>query len=260
MANFNLKNLGITNPKNILRNLEPAVLIEHAVIKGEGKLSKTGALTVNTGKYTGRSPNDKFIVDSEGVHNEIAWGKVNRPISQEKFDALWERVTEYVNSLETVYVFDGYAGADPKYTMAFRVVNELASQNLFIRDLLIRPTTEQLESYTPDFIVLTAPGFKCDPVRDGVNSEAAIIIDYEAGKILIAGSQYSGEMKKSVFSTMNYFMTKKNVFPMHCSANIGKDNDTAIFFGLSGTGKTTLSADPERQLIGDDEHGWSDDE
>ena len=259
MANFNLNSLGITNPKQVLRNLEPATLIEHAVVKGEGKLSSTGALTVNTGKYTGRSPNDKFIVDSKGVHDEIAWGKVNRPISQEKFDALWNRVTEYVNSLETVYVFDGYAGADPKYTMAFRVINELASQNLFIRDLLIRPSKEQLESYTPDFVVLTAPGFKCDPERDGVNSEAAIIIDYEAGKILIAGSQYSGEMKKSVFSTMNYFMTKKNVFPMHCSANIGKDEDTAIFFGLSGTGKTTLSADPERQLIGDDEHGWSDD-
>ena len=257
MANFNLNSLGITNPKQVLRNLEPATLIEHAVVKGEGKLSSTGALTVNTGKYTGRSPNDKFIVDSKGVHDEIAWGKVNRPISQENFDALWNRVTEYVNSLETVYVFDGYAGADPKYTMAFRVINELASQNLFIRDLLIRPSKEQLESYTPDFVVLTAPGFKCDPERDGVNSEAAIIIDYEAGKILIAGSQYSGEIKKSVFSTMNYFMTKKNVFPMHCSANIGSNEDTALFFGLSGTGKTTLSADPNRKLIGDDEHGWS---
>ena len=259
MENFNLDNLGITNPKSILRNLEPAKLIEHAVIRGEGKLSKTGALTVVTGKYTGRSPNDKFIVDSKGVHDEIAWGKVNRPISQEKFDALWEKVTAYINNLETVYVFDGFAGADKKYTMTFRVVNELASQNLFIRDLLIRPTKEELETFIPDFNILVAPGFKCDPERDGVNSEAAIIIDYEAHKILIAGSQYSGEIKKSVFSTMNYFMTKKNVFPMHCSANIGKNEDTAIFFGLSGTGKTTLSADPERQLIGDDEHGWSDD-
>ena len=259
MENFNLDNLGITNPKSILRNLEPAKLIEHAVIRGEGKLSKTGALTVVTGKYTGRSPNDKYIVDSKGVHDEIAWGKVNRPISQEKFDALWEKVTAYINNLETVYVFDGFAGADKKYTMTFRVVNELASQNLFIRDLLIRPTKEELETFIPDFNILVAPGFKCDPERDGVNSEAAIIIDYEAHKILIAGSQYSGEIKKSVFSTMNYFMTKKNVFPMPCSANIGKNEDTAIFFGLSGTGKTTLSADPERQLIGDDEHGWSDD-
>ncbi len=144
MEKFNLNSLGITKPTKILRNLNPATLTEHAVIRGEGKLSKTGALTVVTGKYTGRSPNDKFIVDSEGVHNEIAWGKVNRPISQEKFDALWEKVTAYIDSLETVYVFDGFAGADKKYTMTFRVVNELASQNLFIRDLLIRPTKEEL--------------------------------------------------------------------------------------------------------------------
>ena len=257
MANFNLNTLGITNPKSILRNLEPAVLVEHAVIKGEGKLSNTGALTVVTGKYTGRSPNDKFIVDSEGVHNEIAWGKVNRPISQEKFDALWEKVTEYINNLETVYVFDGFAGADPKYTMAFRVVNELASQNLFIRDLLIRPTAEQLETYTPDFNILVAPGFKCDPKMDGTNSEAAIVINYETHEVIIVGTYYSGEIKKSVFSVMNYILPKMGVLPMHCSANINELGDSTVFFGLSGTGKTTLSADADKTLIGDDEHGWS---
>lgn len=259
MSDFDLKSVGITHPKKIYRNVGPAILTELAIKNGDGKLSNTGALTVVTGKYTGRSPNDKFIVDSKGVHDEIAWGKVNRPISQEKFDALFKRVTEYLDSLENIYVFDGFAGADPKYTMAFRVINELASQNLFIHQLLIRPTKEELENYVPDFNILVAPGFKCIPERDGTNSEAAIIIDYEAHKILIAGSQYSGEIKKSVFSTMNYFMTKKNVMPMHCSANVGKDGDTAIFFGLSGTGKTTLSADPNRQLIGDDEHGWSND-
>lgn len=259
MSDFDLKSVGITHPKKIYRNVGPAILTELAIKNGDGKLSNTGALTVVTGKYTGRSPNDKFIVDSKGVHDEIAWGKVNRPISQEKFDALFKRVTEYLDSLENIYVFDGFAGADPKYTMAFRVINELASQNLFIHQLLIRPTKEELENYVPDFNILVAPGFKCIPERDGTNSEAAIIIDYEAHKILIAGSQYSGEIKKSVFSTMNYFMTKKSVMPMHCSANVGKDGDTAIFFGLSGTGKTTLSADPNRQLIGDDEHGWSND-
>jgi phosphoenolpyruvate carboxykinase (ATP) len=259
MENIDLKDIGISHPKHIYRNLEQATLTEIAIKKGEGKLSSTGALTVVTGKYTGRSPDDKFIVDGAKVHDEIAWGKVNRPISKEKFDALYQRVTEYIDSLDEVYVFDGYAGADKKYTMAFRVVNEMACQNLFIRDLLIRPTKEELKTYVPDFVILVAPGFKCVPERDGTHSEAAIIIDYEAHKILIAGTAYSGEIKKSVFSTMNYFMTKRDVMPMHCSANIGKDGDTAIFFGLSGTGKTTLSADPNRQLIGDDEHGWSND-
>lgn len=258
METYGLEKLGILNPKAVYRNLQPAQLVEKALERGEGVLSNTGALTVVTGKYTGRSPKDKFIVDGKGVHNEIAWGSVNKPISQEKFDALYEKVVAYLQNRE-IFIFDGFAGADPKYTMAFRVINELASQNLFIHQLLIRPTAEQLANYKEDFVIIAAPGFKCNPVRDGVNSEAAIIIDYEKHIILICGSQYSGEIKKSVFSTMNYFMTKKNVFPMHCSANIGKDGDTAIFFGLSGTGKTTLSADPERFLIGDDEHGWSDD-
>lgn len=259
MKKLDLKTIGIINPKNIYRNLDSKKLIEFAVSNKEGILSNSGSLCVTTGKYTGRSPNDKFIVDSNGVHKEIAWGKINKPISQEKFNALWEKAISYLNSLNTLYVFDGFAGADPSYTMSFRVINEFASQNLFIKNLLIRPTIDELKNYSPDFNILVAPGFKCIPERDGVNSEAAIIIDYEGGKILIVGSQYSGEIKKAVFSTMNYFMTKKEVLPMHCSANVGKDGDTAIFFGLSGTGKTTLSADPNRKLIGDDEHGWSKD-
>ena len=257
MNTYNLENYGIISPKEVYRNLQPAQLIEHAIIKKEGKLSNTGALTVTTGKYTGRSPNDKFIVDSKEIHDEIAWGKVNRPISQEKFDALYEKVIAYLQNRE-IYIFDGFAGADTEYRMSFRVINELASQNLFIHQLLIRPTTEELNSFKEDFIIIAAPGFKCIPERDGVNSEAAIIIDYVKHIVLIVGSQYSGEIKKSVFSVMNYFMPKKNVFPMHCSANVGKEGDSAIFFGLSGTGKTTLSADPSRQLVGDDEHGWSD--
>jgi len=258
MENISLENLGIINATSIYRNLTPAQLVEAALRRGEGTLSNTGALVVKTGKYTGRSAKDKFIVDSEGVHNEIAWGSVNKPITQEKFDALYSKVIAYLQNRE-IFVFDGFAGADPKYTKAFRVVNELASQNLFIHQLLRRPTSEQLASFKEDYTIIAAPGFKCIPERDGTRSEAAIIIDYEKRLVLIAGSQYAGEIKKSVFSVMNYILPKQGVFPMHCSANIGKEGDSAVFFGLSGTGKTTLSADPNRSLIGDDEHGWADD-
>lgn len=257
METYGLEQLGILNPKAVYRNLEPAQLVEHALSRGEGQLSNTGALCVRTGKYTGRSPNDKFIVDSEGVHDDIAWGKINVPTTQAVFDALYEKMVAYLQNRE-IFVFDGFAGADTRHTKAFRIVNELASQNLFIHQLLLRPTAEQLADYKADFIIICVPGFKCDPQRDHTHSEAAIMIDYEKKLVLIAGSQYAGEIKKSVFSVMNYLMPKEGVFPMHCSANIGKDGDSAIFFGLSGTGKTTLSADPNRKLIGDDEHGWAD--
>ena len=257
---YGLEELGITSPAEVYRNLEPASLVEHALAAGEGKLSDTGALVVYTGKYTGRSPDDKFIVDTPEVHDNIDWGKVNRPISREKFNAIRDKAAAYLNGKD-VYVFDGFAGADKKYTKKFRVINELASQNLFIHQLLIRPTAEELENYgDPDYTILCAPGFKCVPEVDGTHSEAAIMIDYAAHMIVIVGSQYAGEIKKSVFSTMNYVMTQENVLPMHCSANADpKTLDTAVFFGLSGTGKTTLSADPSRLLIGDDEHGWSPD-
>ena len=257
METYGLEQLGILNPKAVYRNLEPAQLVEHALRRGEGQLSNTGALCVRTGKYTGRSPNDKFIVDSEGVHDDIAWGKINVPTTQAVFDALYEKMVAYLQNRE-IFVFDGFAGADSRHTKAFRIVNELASQNLFIHQLLLRPTAEQLADYKADFTIICGPGFKCDPQRDHTHSEAAIMIDYEKKLVLIAGSQYAGEIKKSVFSVMNYLMPKEGVFPMHCSANIGKDGDSAIFFGLSGTGKTTLSADPNRKLIGDDEHGWAD--
>ena len=257
METYGLEQLGILNPKAVYRNLEPAQLVEHALSRGEGQLSNTGALCVRTGKYTGRSPNDKFIVDSEGVHDDIAWGKINVPTTQAVFDALYEKMVAYLQNRE-IFVFDGFAGADTRHTKAFRIVNELASQNLFIHQLLLRPTAEQLADYKADFTIICVPGFKCDPQRDHTHSEAAIMIDYEKKLVLIAGSQYAGEIKKSVFSVMNYLMPKEGVFPMHCSANIGKDGDSAIFFGLSGTGKTTLSADPNRKLIGDDEHGWAD--
>ena len=258
METYGIEKLGIVNPEAVYRNLTPAQLTEAALRRGEGKLGRLGELVVKTGKYTGRSAKDKFIVDSKGVHDEIAWGDVNKPISQEGFDHLYEKVVAYLQGRE-IFIFDGFAGADPKYTKSFRIINELASQNLFIHQLLRRPTAEQLAGFEADYTVIAAPGFKCVPERDGTRSEAAIIIDYEKHLILICGTQYAGEIKKSVFSTMNYVLPKMGVFPMHCSANIGSENDSAVFFGLSGTGKTTLSADPNRKLIGDDEHGWADD-
>lgn len=251
-----VESLGIISPKAVYRNLSPAVLTERAVARGEGKLSNTGALVIHTGKYTGRSPDDRFVVDTPSIHDEIDWGKVNVPISAEKFDAIYNRMMAYLQGRE-IFIFDGFAGADENYHLPVRVVNELASQNLFIRQLLLRPTEEQLKSFVPGFTIIAAPGFKCIPAVDGVRSEAAILVNLEKRMVIIAGSQYGGEIKKSVFSVMNYFLPKQDVFSMHCSANIGKDGDTALFFGLSGTGKTTLSADPNRILIGDDEHGWS---
>ena len=258
MKTLNPIDLGIAGNGKVYRNLAPARLVEIALARGEGTLSDTGALVVKTGKYTGRSPDDKFIVDTPAVHNEIAWGAINRPIEKAKYEAIKAKMLAYLQNKE-LYVFDGFAGADPKYTQRFRIVNELASQNLFIHQLLIRPTDKELETYAPDYTILAAPGFKCIPEIDGVHSEAAIIIDYEAHEVLIAGSQYAGEIKKSVFSVMNYVLPKRGILSMHCSANIGAAGDSAVFFGLSGTGKTTLSADPNRKLIGDDEHGWSPD-
>ncbi len=259
MNTFGIEKLGIIHPKAVYRNLSPADLTQAALRRGEGVLSDTGAIVVNTGKYTGRSPKDKYIVDSEGVHDQINWGSVNVPISREAFNQIKGKMAAYLQDRE-IYIFDGFAGADPQCTKKFRIINELASENLFIRNLLIRPSKEELENFgDADFTIIAAPGFKCIPEIDGTHSEAFIGIDYEAKTVLIAGSQYAGEIKKSVFSVMNYLMPFEDVLPMHCSANMDPETgDTAVFFGLSGTGKTTLSADPARLLIGDDEHGWSD--
>lgn len=250
--------LGIGGSGTVYRNLTAPQLVEKALKNGEGVLSSTGALVVNTGKYTGRSPDDKYIVDCPSVHDDIAWGNINRPMRKENFDIIKSKMLAYLQNRE-LYIFDGFAGADKKYSKSFRIINELASQNLFIKNLLVEPTDEELNSFAPEFTIIAAPGFKCIPEIDNTNSEACIAVDYEQKTVLIAGSQYSGEIKKSVFSVMNYVLPKNGVLSMHCSANIGKEGDTAIFFGLSGTGKTTLSADPARRLIGDDEHGWSDD-
>ena len=256
MKTLTSADFGIAGNGTVYRNASVAFLVEKALERKEGVLSDTGALVVETGKYTGRSPDDKFLVDTPMVHDSIAWGKINVPISEGRFEVIKGKMLAYLQGKD-LFVFDGFAGADPKYTQKFRVINELASQNLFIHQLLIRPGKEQLENYEPDYTIIAAPGFKCIPEADGVHSEAAIIINYETHEVLIAGSQYSGEIKKSVFSVMNYVLPQMGVLPMHCSANIGDSGDSAVFFGLSGTGKTTLSADPARKLIGDDEHGWS---
>lgn len=259
MITYGLERIGITNTGKIYRNMCPAWLTEEALRRGEGILSDTGALVVNTGKFTGRAPKDKFIVDTPTVHDFIAWNNVNRPISKERFESLKGKVTSYMQNRD-IYMFDGFAGAEPHCRKKFRIICELASENLFIHNLLIRPTGKELDQFgEPDFTIVVAPNYKCTPKIDGVHSEAAVIIDYETRFVLIAGTQYAGEIKKSVFSVMNYFLPAEGVLPMHCSANMDPSTkETAVFFGLSGTGKTTLSADPDRQLIGDDEHGWSD--
>lgn len=252
-----LETIGIDAQGNVHRNLDIDALIERAVDKGEGKISKVGALTVTTGKYTGRSPNDKFIVQEDTTKDKISWGKVNVPISEEKFDRLYDKITKYLSQKDELFVFDGFAGADTDHQAHFRIINELASHNLFITQLLRRPTPEELKTHRADFVIISAPGCKADPATDGTNSEAFIVVNLKKRLIIIGGTSYAGEMKKSVFSVMNFLLPEKDVFPMHCSANVGKEGDVALFFGLSGTGKTTLSADESRSLIGDDEHGWS---
>jgi len=247
------------SPKSILRNLTVPELVETALKTEPCRLTDTGALLVETGKYTGRSPKDRFIVDEPGVTEDINWGKENVKISIENYDKVFAKIAAYL-SQKDVYVFDGFAGADKKFRTSIRVINEYASQNLFMRNMLVRPTDEELENFEEEFTVIAAPGLKLDPAECGINSEAAIVVSFTDRVVLIAGSKYSGEMKKSVFSVMNYLLPKKGVLGMHCSANMALDGseNTALFFGLSGTGKTTLSADPKRGLIGDDEHGWSD--
>lgn len=240
------------------RNLSVSNLVNLAVSKGEGILARSGALTLNTGKYSGRSPFDRFIVDTKLVHEDINWGSVNVPIEEDIFNKIYARMSEYLENKE-LYVFDGLAGSDRRYSMQTRFINEYASQNLFVHQLFIRPQEEELNNFNPEFTVICAPGFKADINIDKTNSEAFIMLNFDRKMVLIGGTGYCGEMKKSIFSVMNYLLPKKNVLPMHCSANIGKNGESALFFGLSGTGKTTLSADPERSLIGDDEHGWSED-
>jgi len=239
------------------RNLSSPQLVEHAIRRGEATLSSRGAVVTDTGKRTGRSPKDKFVVKDAQTADLVAWGSVNQPFDPEKFEALYHRVLEYLRGKEELFVQELFCGADPRYRLQVRFINELAWQNLFVRQLFVRPTKEELASHKAEFTVIAAPLFQADPQRDGTNSEAFIIVDFTRKIVLLGGTKYAGEMKKSIFSVMNFLLPQRDVFPMHCSANVGSDGVTALFFGLSGTGKTTLSADPTRRLIGDDEHGWS---
>lgn len=260
ISNYGVDKHGIQNAANVYWNLTPAELYEHALRRGEGQISELGTLVVCTGTHTGRSPNDKFVVKEPSSEEHIWWGKVNRPISRENFDKLYRKIGEFTKDKD-IYVFDGYVGADPKYQMPVRVITEYAWHNLFARNMFIRESNgEKLVNHVPEFTVIDMPNLRAEPAEDGTNSQTFILLDFEKRLVLIGGSEYGGEIKKSVFTAMSYYLPLQGVMSMHCSANFGKDrDDVALFFGLSGTGKTTLSSDSSRSLIGDDEHGWSDD-
>lgn len=255
VSKFGLENQGLTNLGAVHWNLEAATLIEHAIRRREGRLSAGGAFVALTGEHTGRSPNDRYVVEEADSKDDIDWGSVNKPISEAAFDRLYAKVRAYFQGCE-LFVQDCHAGADPQFRLPVRVVTENAWHNLFARNMFLQPKREELAGFKPDFTVLHAPGLQADPHTDGTRSPVFVAISFARRLVLIGGTWYAGEIKKSVFSVLNYLLPARGVLPMHCSANIGPDNDTAIFFGLSGTGKTTLSADASRQLIGDDEHGW----
>ncbi len=240
--------------RKIKRNLTYVELVEEALVHKEGVISHKGALRVTTGKHTGRSPKDKFIVDTAAVHDKISWTN-NAPCSEATYDSLYKIMKDYVRDHQ-VYVCDGFAGADPANRLQVRFITEFAWQNLFLQQLFIKAKPEELKEIE-DFTVISLPGVQAVPEVNGTNSECFIIINFDTRTVLIGGNRYAGEMKKSIFSVMNYILPQKGILTMHCSANVGKDGKAALFFGLSGTGKTTLSADPNRYLVGDDEHGWS---
>ncbi len=237
-------------------NLPVAQLVEIALVRGEARLVANGALLACTGPRTGRSPKDKFTVDDPITHTLVDWGRVNQPMAPEQFGALFKRVTEHLRSRK-LFVQDLYCGAAPAYRLPIRVISEYAWHALFVRQLFVRPDAGQLAGHAPEFTVVAAPEFEAVPERDGTRSGAFIVADFTRRIVLIGGTKYAGEIKKSIFGVMNFLVPQRDVLPMHCSANVGADGVTALFFGLSGTGKTTLSADPARRLIGDDEHGWS---
>lgn len=252
-----LADIGI-NPSIAHWNLSPEELTQQTLDLNQGELNDSGALVVSTGKFTGRSPKDKFTVKDAITENTVDWGDINIPFSPENFDKLYDKVAAYFNDKE-VWVRDAYACADPKYRLNIRVVNEMPWANLFCNDLFLRPTEAEIETQQPDWLILQAPGFLADPETDGTRQGNFTIVNFTRRIVIIGGSAYTGEMKKGIFGVLNFILPNDHkVLSMHCSANEGKDGDVALFFGLSGTGKTTLSADPDRALIGDDEHGWAD--
>ena len=247
----------LLNGNNVKIQLSVPQLVEKVLERKEGIISSTGAVRATTGKYTGRSPKDKYIVEEASSKDKVEWGSVNQPISEEAFSKLYNKVLTYLQEQEEVFVFRGFAGADKKYRLPIQIINEYAWHNLFSHQLFIRPDEKELEEHNNAFSVICAPNFKADPAVDGTASETFIIISFERRTVLIGGTEYAGEIKKSIFSIMNYLLPESGILSMHCSSNVGAEGDVALFFGLSGTGKTTLSADPDRKLIGDDEHGWS---
>ena len=255
---FDLDKQGYKTLARLHWNLGTAQLVEQAVARGEGILAKDGPLVVETGRYTGRSASDKFTVRDAETESTIWWGKTNKPITPEQFAAIKHDFQSQLDVAEDLYVQDLYGGSQPEHRVNVRVITQYAWHSLFIRTLLVRPEAAALDGFVPEFTIIDLPGFKADPARHGCATETVIAVNFTEKLILIGGTRYAGEMKKSVFTILNYLLPAKGIMPMHCSANIGDRGDTAIFFGLSGTGKTTLSADASRTLIGDDEHGWSD--
>jgi phosphoenolpyruvate carboxykinase (ATP) len=249
---------GIATGAEIFWNLSTAPLVEHAVRRGEGLLAKDGPLVVRTGKFTGRSAKDKYIVRDAVTEKTVWWGKVNQPMEPDAFDRLHDDFLQALGGKDLLFVSDLYGGSQPEHRVKVRVINELAWHNLFARTLLVRPDPHELADFAPEYTVIDLPSFRADPERHGCRGETVIAVNFAKKIILIGGTAYAGEMKKGVFGLLNFILPAEGIMPMHCSANIGPKGDTAIFFGLSGTGKTTLSADPSRTLIGDDEHGWSD--
>ena len=255
-ANASVSDYGI-NDAIAHWNLDPAELAKIAVDKGQATVSSTGAIAVNTGEFTGRSPKDRFIVEDEVTKDAVWWGNINIPFNADKFDQLYTKMIAYLSGKE-IYVRDAYACADDNYRMNIRVINECAWSNMFVYNMFLRPTEAELNSFDPEWTVINAPGFMADPTEDGTRQHNFAILNFKKKMVLVGGTGYTGEIKKGIFSALNFILPhQRNTLSMHCSANMGNDGDTAIFFGLSGTGKTTLSADPKRKLIGDDEHGWS---
>ncbi len=252
-----LREIGLINIEDIHLNYKVPALYENAIRRNEGVISAAGPLVVETGQHTGRSPNDKFIVKDETTEELVWWGDVNRDMSEENFEKLFAKVRGYLQRKE-IFVQDVYAGTDNKYRLPVRIITKYAWQSLFAHNLFVVPSDEERMNHHPEFTVIAVPSFHADPGEDNTNSQTAVVVNFKKKIVLIAGTSYAGEIKKSIFTVMNFFLPQKNVMPMHCSANIGEKGDVAVLFGLSGTGKTTLSADPKRRLIGDDEHGWSD--
>ncbi|MBE0696791.1 MAG: phosphoenolpyruvate carboxykinase (ATP) [Anaerolineaceae bacterium] len=252
------QNTGLHNLKGIYWNLTPAELIQQAISRQEGILAASGALVVSTGKYTGRSPEDKFLASTQDIEEmDIWWGKINQPLDPEKFRLLFYKMKAYLQGRD-VFVEDLHVGAHPSHRTSVRIISEKAWASLFSQNLLRRLSRREMIHFKPDYTIIHCPDFHTVPEEDGTKSETVIALDFSRRLVLIGGTSYAGEIKKSVFSVMNYLLPQQNILPMHCSANIGKRGDVALFFGLSGTGKTTLSSDPDRRLIGDDEHGWND--